>query len=174
MHYVIARICIYMYVWLRTWCLAEASLRACFCRIIESSISSWKLSSSLSKTKSPCQSSAQIGQYQLFLTVTIPQQYSLLFSHPFNVQYTIVMMSQCTMHRWYIQFIHLDIPPWWYIHCDIIAIVITYEPRFVRSIPRIYHPQSRLLEVCCFDKPLASLGDYQNGKLPLTSTSGGE
>ena len=37
--------------------------------------------------------------------------------------YTIVMMSQCTMHRWYIKFIHLDIPPWWHVHCDIIGIV---------------------------------------------------
>ena len=32
-------------------------------------------------------------------------------------------MSQCTMHRWYIQFIHLDIPVPPQIHYDTIAIV---------------------------------------------------
>ena len=45
----------------------------------------------------------------------------------------------------------------------------------VYSTKLIYHPQSRSLEVCCFDNPLALLRDYQNGNrqtLPLTSTSG--
>ena len=50
---------------------------------------------------------------------------------------------------------------------------ITYEPWFIRCIPGIYHPRSRSSEVCSFDKALASLGVYQNCKLPLTSISGG-
>ena len=39
--------------------------------------------------------------------------------------------------------------------------LLTYEPWFIQSIPRIYHPQSWSLEVCCFDKlPLTSGGIY--------------
>ena len=34
-------------------------------------------------------------------------------------------------------------------------------------------PSVSVIGSLCFDKPLASLRDYQNGKLPLTSTSGG-
>ena len=48
-------------------------------------------------------------------------------------------------------------------------ITITYEPWFIQTIPCIYHRQSQSLEVYCFDKTLAN---YQNGRLPLTSTSG--
>ena len=45
---------------------------------------------------------------------TIP---NIITIYMYMYVYTIVMMLHCTMHRWYIQFIHLDIhvPPWWYI-----------------------------------------------------------